>query len=307
MTGDFDIPVVLCVYNRPELTRQTLSAIRAVRPKHLLIVADGPNAAKPTDRARCEEVLAVLSDIEWDAKVDTNIAPENLGCRKRIQTGLDWVFDTVGEAIIIEDDCVPDQSFFAFCAELLRRYGSDPQVGVIGGTNFQFGANAGPASYYFSRYPLMWGWATWRRMWDRYDADLAGWAALRDTSWLADILVDPLPTAYWRAIFDRVRSGLDTWDYSMVFSCWREQALSVQPRYNLVRNIGFGANSTHTDDARSLFANMPIGPMTFPLVHPDRAVIDPDRDRQIERLAFSGTLQQRLSAARGMLKRKNRD
>ena len=303
MTSACKVPIVWCVYNRPDFTRQTFAVLRSVKPMRLLIVADGPNAEKPDDRIRCDEVQRIIQAIDWEVNVDINLAPANLGCRKRIQTGLTWAFDQVNEAIVIEDDCIPDPSFFPFCEQLLNRYETDRGVGLICGTNFQFGNDTGPESYYFSRYPLLWGWAAWRRTWDLYDADLTAWDRLRPTSWLADTLTDVLPTAYWRAIFDSVRSGLDTWDYSLVFSCWRNQLLSVQPRCNLVRNIGFGADSTHTDAGQSIFSNMPTKPMSFPLTHPHHVERNDSCDLRTERVAFSGTLRQRIRTARNLVSR----
>ena len=295
-------PVVLCVYNRPHLTRQVLAALRAVQPVRILVVADGPRIDDPADHAKCEHVIRLTKAIDWKADIEWNVSDVNMGCRKRIQTGLSWAFGRLEEAIVLEDDCVPHESFFSFCSELLDRYRGDPRVGLISGSSFQFEADCGAASYFFSRYPLLWGWAAWRRTWQLYDPDLDGWEPLRETAWLSDFLADPLAGAYWRQIFDQVRSGFDTWDYSMTFSCWRSGALSVHPHRNLVCNIGFGEDATHTRDPGSVFANMPVQEMTFPLIHPGRVERAAACDERTERIAFSKTAAQRLQDAREVLR-----
>jgi glycosyltransferase involved in cell wall biosynthesis len=290
-------PVVLCVYNRPEKTQRVLDALKVAKPRHVLVIADGPKKDDATDSRLCKEVLQIIDGVDWDAKVDFNVSPVNLGCRKRIQTGLSWSFDLVEQAIILEDDCIPSSSFFPFCEELLQKYRDDKRVGLIGGANFQFGRDRLPESYYFSRYPLLWGWACWRRTWDIYDADLTSWNRDRDATWLSELLADPLATAYWTRIFDRVKSGLDTWDYSLVFSCWRSNLLAIQPSQNMIENIGFGKEATHTLEIKSIFANIPAREINFPLNHPFGIERNVDCDAWTEQIAFSGTARKRLEIA----------
>ena len=293
----FKTPIVLFVYNRPHLAQQVLETLRSVSPSHILLVADGPKKDNPVDRMKCEEVLHLLKGtLNWPAHVEWNVSPMNMGCRKRFTTGLAWAFDRVEEAIVLEDDCVPHPSFFRFCNTLLEHYRSDPRVALICGSSFQVEADDAPASYFFSRYPLIWGWAGWRRTWELYDADIDAWEGLRETPWLSELLTDPVAIAYWRYIFDQVRRGFDTWDYSMTFSCWRAGVLAVHPYRNLVRNIGFGDDATHTRDWNSVFANMPTYEMPFPLVHPHRVQRTPACDDRIEWVAFSGTAKQQIRA-----------
>ncbi len=298
MSNPCDKPVVLCVYNRPSLTLRSVAALRVAQPRHILIVADGPKAADPSDRDRCGAVLKILQAIDWPARIDWNVAPANLGIRERFHTGLDWAFDTVDEAIVLEDDCIAHPSFFAFCAELLDRYRDDPRIAIVSGTNFQRGADCGPASYYFSRYPLIWGWATWRRTWRRYDPGLQDWPALRDTPWLLDRLGDPLAAAYWRAIFDRAHAGLDTWDYALAFACWRDEALAIHPARNLISNVGFGPEATNTRFAGPVFADEPAIEMKQPLVHPETVDRAAAFDRRIEQAVFSSSPREQLQRMR---------
>ena len=203
---------------------------------------------------------------------------------------------------MLEDDCLPNPTFFEFCRILLDHYRLDRRVAVISGTNFQFSPASGEASYFFSRYPLTWGWAAWRRSWEPYDRNLDAWERLRHTTWLSELLADPLAAAYWRGLFDEVRRGVDTWDYSFVFSCWRAGALAVHPDRNLVTNAGFGPDATHTRDVRSIFANMPVRAMSFPLIHPEKVERAVAQDERTERIAFSGTVEQRLRQVRDQLR-----
>src|SRR5579871_4386735 len=162
-------PVALIVFNRPDTTRQVFQEIRRVRPPVLLVVADGPRRDHPEDEQLCRETRAVAEEVDWPCQVLTEYSDVNLGCRHRPASGLDWVFSQVEEAIILEDDCVPHPSFFRFCSELLSRYRDDARIGTIAGTNVQGGRKRGGASYYFSKYPTIWGWASWRRAWALYD------------------------------------------------------------------------------------------------------------------------------------------
>jgi hypothetical protein len=295
MSGAFKTPVVLCVYNRPLFVHQVVKTLRSVRPSHILLVADGPKDDDPVDRIKCDEVVhLVKGTLNWPVHIEFNVSPVNIGCRKRLQTGLAWAFDRVEEAIVLEDDCVPHPSFFRFCNALLEHYRSDPRVALISGSSFLIEAKHAPASYFFSRYPLTWGWAGWRRTWELYDADIDAWDWLRETTWLSELLTDPVAIAYWRWIFDQVRRGFNTWDYSMTFSCWRANALAVHPYRNLVRNIGHGEDATHTSERNSIFAKMRTHEVKFPLVHPDGVQRVPAYDEQIEWLAYSGTAKQRI-------------
>jgi hypothetical protein len=299
----FETPVVLCIFNRPEATRQMLQALRELQPARLMVVADGPRRDRPDDRTYCQQARELVRQaIDWPAKVDWNVAPENLGCRRRIQSGLDWVFDAVESAIILEDDCVPDPSFFPYCRELLCRYRDDARIGIVSGTNPVAISTEAPTSYLFSRYPLVWGWAAWRRTWTLYDGDIDGWPGLSAGDWLEKLLGPPLVSSYWRAIFNSVRQGIDTWDYSLVFSLWRAGLLAIHPRTNLVRNIGFGVAATHTR-VWTPVASLPQRALTFPLTHPLRIERDAAHDAALERIMFSGTSKGLLSRARDSIRR----
>ena len=164
-----ETPVAFFVFNRPDVTARVLERIAEVQPKTLFVVADGPRPDHPHDKEKCQAVREIVSQINWPAQVFTNCSDENMGCGPRVSSGLSWIFDHVEEAIILEDDCLPSVGFFSYCEELLERYRHDTRVGIISGNNFVYPKIKTDYSYYFSRYPHIWGWATWRRSWEKYD------------------------------------------------------------------------------------------------------------------------------------------
>lgn len=245
-------PVALFIFNRPALTARVYERIRAARPKRLLVVADGPRATRREDVQLCEATRKIVASPDWPCKLITNFADENLGCRRRLSSGLDWVFQQCPEAIILEDDCVPCSSFFSFCSAMLSRYRDDSRIMHIGGDNWQGGVHRGTGSYFFSRYTHIWGWASWRRAWRYYDVSIPSWSAARKGKWLDSILEDPLEIEYWTGIFDRVHRGeIDTWDYQWLYACWTQNGLSILPNENLVTNIGAGPDALNFKEGHS--------------------------------------------------------
>ncbi|MBF0099383.1 MAG: glycosyltransferase family 2 protein [Desulfobacterales bacterium] len=268
-------PVALFIYNRPHVTERVFSVISKVKPSRLLIVADGPRFNVVEDHERCVAARSVVDHIDWDCQVERHYASGNLGCRKRVSSGLDWVFSKVDEAIIFEDDCLPDVAFFQFCDELLERYRNDSRVAHISGANIPLNSPWTKYSYYFSRnHYHIWGWATWRRAWQYYDLSMSFWPEVRDHNWLAYWLYDPSErTEYLRIFEDVYQEKIDTWAYQWLFACWIHQGLSIVPNANLVSNIGFDRYATHFKDENHYFANWPTTQMRFPLVHPNFFVI----------------------------------
>lgn len=261
-----ETPVAFFIFNRPEPTAKVFEQIRAARPPKLLIIADGPRPDRAGEAQRCAQARSVAQQVDWPCEVETEFSEVNLGCRRRVASGIDWVFSREPEAIILEDDCLPHPSFFRFCAELLDRYREDPRVGTIRGTLHHPMDIAGEASYYFSRDVSIWGWATWRRAWARYDHAAAQWPELYRSGAFHGLTL-PCERVYWRNAYEGVHRGADAWDYQLNLTCWCESMLSVVPRANLISNIGFGPDATHTRTV-SRYANRPTVPMPFPLVHP---------------------------------------
>jgi hypothetical protein len=286
---DFQLstPVAFLIFNRPDTTARVFEAIRQAEPPKLLVVADGPRADHPEDVERCAAARAIIERVDWDCEVLKNFAETNMGCKQRVSSGLDWVFETVEEAIVLEDDCLPHPSFFRFCEELLERYRDDERIMAISGDNFQFGRQRTEYSYYFSRYPHCWGWATWRRAWRHYDGKMELWPLIRDGNWLEDILEDRQSIAYWANIFDKTcNGGIDSWAYAWTFSCWIQSGLTILPNVNLVSNIGFGPDATHTA-GRGRSSILAVDSVSFPLLHPPFVIRDACSDRFTQKNHFS--------------------
>lgn len=270
MTYSCMSPVVLVAFRRPEVTARVLAAIAAVRPPALYVVQDGPRASEPGDPAAIAATWDVIrAGITWPCRVSANRARTNLGLRARVSSGLDWVFAREDRAIILEDDTVPTVGFFRFSDELLDVYADDPQVGLVSGNNFQRGVLRGTGSYYFSRYAHIWGWATWRRAWSCFDADLSSWCAESGLAILRERFrgVEPI-VRFWADAFTRVKNGqLDSWATAWNWQFFLRNWVSVIPQQNLVTNIGFGPDATHCLH-EEWYSDLATGELAWPLVHP---------------------------------------
>jgi len=280
-------PVAFLIFNRPDTTERVFAEIARARPKRLLVVADGARAGRPEEALRCLQARAVIERVDWPCELETHYAAENLGCRSRVSSGLSWVFERVPEAIILEDDCVPHPSFFPYCEELLARYREDARVGMISGDNFQQGRRAGSGSYYFSKYTHIWGWASWRRAWQHYDVTARLWPELLQSG-LFERMTLPCERETWRAAFEGVQAGrIDTWDYQWTLAFWCHSMLSVMPQVNLISNIGFGDQATHTKSP-SEYANLAVQEIARPLLAPSLTAADPGADRFTAERMFQG-------------------
>jgi hypothetical protein len=291
-------PIVFLIFNRPETTRRVFNQIRRARPPKLLVVADGPRMDRASDVDLCAETRDAVKNVDWPCQVLTRFCERNLGCRENVSLGLDWAFEQLEEAIILEDDCLPDPTFFPFCDELLERYRDEPRVAQICGSNYQQGNRRTAFSYYFSRHAHIWGWATWRRSWQLRDLAMSNWPQIRDSDWLRQYTDDSAAAFYWRKMFDdshkQDRDSLNSWAVPWTFSCWRRGAVSIIPEANLVSNIGYSGSGTHTS-ASTAKNQTEVGPMKFPLQHPPviQANIEADRFTE-ETFYFGQDLPQRL-------------
>lgn len=292
----FSTPVAFIVFNRPEVTERVFAAIQAARPARLLVIADGVRHGRPGEAERCEQVRQIVQNVTWPCRLETNFAAENMGCRDRVISGLNWVFGLVEEAIILEDDCLPDPSFFPYCGELLSRFRGDSRIGMIAGTNFVERFFHGPESYYFSQIPHIWGWATWRTAWASYDPSLGSWPRLKASNLLSEIVGNPRVVHQLSRIFDQMHEGAgpNTWDYQWLYSNLINHWLSIVPKRNLITNIGFGPDATHTVEPNSNHS-LPSGRLEFPLSHPQAVVPLRSMDRIDMKISFPGTARSRIS------------
>jgi hypothetical protein len=291
----FQTPVALIVFRRAHTTRRVFEAISQVRPARLLLIADGPRPDIPGEAEACQEVREIVSRVDWPCEVSTNFAEGNLGCQERIISGLNWTFSLVEEAIILEDDCLPDISFFPFCQELLERYRGDARVASISGTNLVEKYVNTDASYFFSQLGGNWGWASWRSEWRRYDRHLRDWPSVKSENLLSEIFDQPSTVAYWTGVFDDMyeNNGRNAWDYQWLYTHLKNNALTIIPRVNLVANIGFGPGATHTAEAGTGLTP-PVTTIQFPLRHPSSFIPLRSVDRHFQGV-ITGPLSQRIS------------
>jgi hypothetical protein len=282
-------PIAFIIFNRPDVTAKVFAAIRQAQPPKLLVIADGPRLDRDGEAEKCQATREIINQVDWDCEVLTNYADTNLGCRDRVSSGLTWVFEQVEAAIILEDDCLPDPSFFPFCEEMLVRYRDDQRIMVVAGSNYQFGRKRTDYSYYFSRYNHCWGWASWRRAWQYYDREMIAWPEVRDGNWLNSILDDPRSVKCWDKIFqDTYDKKNHSWAYRWTFSCWIQSGLTVLPNVNLVSNIGFGHDdATHTNNSNNKLSNMLAEDIGFPLKHPPVMIRDRIADRFTQENIFT--------------------
>jgi len=260
--------VALLLFNRPEITQRVVDEVVAANPKDVYLIADGPRSDHPDDERLCEEVRHIATQAPWTGTVHTDFSAQNLGLKRRVSTGLDWVFDHEEQAIILEDDCLPDPSFFRFAEELLDRYKDDERVGMISGNNFLWGAAVSRDAYFFSPDVRIWGWATWRHVWRGFSP--SGLNKKRSAEEISRLLGRIPSRSRVRALERTQRLASKTsWAQPFLFHCLERGYLNASPRVNLVTNIGLGGTSTHTA-FESFTAQAPRGSLTFPLTHPER-------------------------------------
>lgn len=283
-------PILLLIFNRIDTTKRVLSSIREQRPRSLYIAADGPRPEKgEAERAACREVRDwVLSRIDWDCDVHTLFREEHLGCGQAVAGAITWFFGEVTEGIILEDDILPDPSFYAFCEAMLGRYRDDERIGHITGVNYQDDMGNYPCSYYFSVYSHVSGWASWRRTWKDFDYEMKDWKTIREDKRAIRELMFGVYSAgsrkYRAAQFDKMvyaESG-DAWDYRHLFCLWRQKRLTIIPSVNLTENIGIGEDATHSV-VLPWYKLKKAEAMAFPLVHPSEVAVNRKLDRHVEK------------------------
>ncbi len=278
-------PVLFVIFNRPDTTQRVFNEIRKAKPAKLFVAADGPREKKEGEAEKCGAARSIIKQVDWDCEVKTLFRDENLGCKLGVSSAIDWVFSAVKEAIILEDDCLPHPTFFRYCQELLEKYRDDERIMVVSGDNFQFGRRRTNDSYYFSRHPYIWGWATWRRAWLHYDGDMTLWPEIRDGGWLKDIF-GRLPLVEHRShIFQAVyEGGIDSWAYPWIFACHTQNSLAILPNVNLVSHIGYGSEGgTHVKGKKTILDDVATVAMDLPLKHPPFVIRNAEADNFFEK------------------------
>ncbi len=264
-------PVAFLIFNRPDTTKKVFEEISKAKPERLFVIADGPRQNVKMDKEMCELTREITENIDWDCKVTRDYAIDNYGLRKRVASGLTHMFESVDNAIILEDDCVPHQSFFPFCQELLERYNDEKKVMMISGNNFFSEFRNKEHSYYFSSFNHIWGWATWKRAWHLYDDGMNDWKDVNEGNFLKNILQDDASVKYFKTIFQEVyEDRINSWAYRWLYSMLRKDGLSIVPSKNLVTNIGFGSKATNTKSKLQRTTNITVEDIGFPLIHPPK-------------------------------------
>ncbi len=277
----FFTPILFLIFNRPDTTRIVFDQIRKQKPRQLFIAADGPRLTHNDDVIRCKQARALIDTIDWPCEVQTLFRDENLGCGRAVSEAITWFFSHVEQGIILEDDCVPDATFFDFCTAMLERYRDDSRVMMITGLSYLLNKITSRKTYFFSRYYPVWGWATWRRAWQLYDFELAEWSSWRPVDIIEQFFNERKIIDFWARYFDRiVNHEIDTWDIQWTYACIKHQAFCVVPFNNLISNIGyFGLHATGVKSFDQGLACRPID--VAHLVHPSAITVQDYFDRLI--------------------------
>lgn len=263
------VPVAIFVHRRPITTKLVFDSIKLYEPNKLYIFADGPtNETQYTD---CRVVREIFDkNIKWDCKIEKIYSKKNLGLVNNIKKGLDYLFEKEGKAIILEDDTLPNRSFFKYCEFCLNKYEHDDSIFHISGCNFFPNSKSDCSSYSLTSIVNIWGWATWARAWKHYDVEMKSWKTQERNTFLKHWCTTKKQLTDTRAMFDLHCENKDpwTWDYQWVYTCWANNGLSVMPHKNLVQNLGFGPTSTHTKYAKQQNPYpTSIEELTFPITN----------------------------------------
>ena len=266
----YTTPILFLIFNRPSITRQTFEAIRQTKPKFLFIAADGPRHNRPEDIQKCEAARTIVSQINWPCELRTLFRDENRGCGRGPAEAITWFFEQVEEGIILEDDCVPDLSFFPYCQALLEKYRHDEQVYMITGTNALRKWGNRKSSYFFSFMAHSLGWASWRRAWRTFDYEMTEWGTASGQKKVKNTLSNESYFKHYQTEFTNYQANKpeDVWDFQWALARWINGGKTVVPSVNLITNIGFNADATHSFYEHDLLANLPLHRIEFPLRDP---------------------------------------
>ncbi len=292
MRLQYSTPILIIAFNRPDTTVQVFEQIRKLKPKYLYIAVDGPRANKPGEEEKCERVKDIFTNIDWDCSLHTLFREKNLGCKMGVSTAITWFFEHIEQGIIIEDDILLDPSFFPYAEELLEYYKDDEEVMCINSVNFQPKKRT-KNSYYFSKYALVWGWATWRRAWSKYDVGIPDY----NKNILTEIISNSRVVKQFDSKITQILSGnIDTWDYQWNYAIWKNKALCITPEINMCFNIGFGNDATHTFGTDFHASKMKMAKMEDDIINPKEKIRNIKADHYYENFAVEPSLFKSLFA-----------
>lgn len=284
-----NLAVALIFFNRPETLTKVFERVKEVKPSKLFLIQDGAREGNENDVIKINKCREIVGEINWNCEIFRNYSEINLGCGLRPSSGISWVFQHVESAIILEDDCIPDLSFFRFCHEMLERYKDDERVMMVSGTNHLGEYSVNNYSYLYSKATAIWGWATWKRSWDKYDYFIQHW----NNDEIKRLLKSGIIPRYefkikrraWNQTFKKLSSNerISWWDYQWNFCVYINSGLGIVPKQNLISNIGFGLDSTHFKNQKEKhrLEAMRTKPIQFPLIHPPFVMCDHTYDNLV--------------------------
>lgn len=283
----FDVPVLFIIFNRIDTTAKVFNKIREIKPKELFISADGPRINKFDDNKKCKETRDyVLQNIDWDCNLHTLFNDNNLGCKYAIINAINWFFENVEEGIILEDDCLPNSTFFDFCKEMLSVYRYDSRIMRISGTNLLGEWKSNIQDYHFSYYGGNWGWASWKRAWKYFDPTMKLWEDEEVRKRIKDIVCNDNQYRMIEKNFNTAYDGkIDAWDYQWLFNCMSQSGISIVPSINLISNIGFGENATHTFEVNSNASSVKTGVINYPYRINKFVIVDKEFDNNFAKIS----------------------
>lgn len=275
--------VLLCLFNRPALSARVFEAIRKAQPAMLFIGADGPREGRDEEEL-CKEARLIATQVDWPCEVKTLFRDKNLGSGFAVSEAISWFFEHVDQGIILEDDCLPDESFFKFCDILLNKYAQTEEVMSISGTCLlPNGWKPEKQSYVFA-HGGVWGWATWKRAWRLFDFNMPDWESKTNKDKIKRAMNNPNWFNYYSGMFDDAsQQKSDIWDLQWFHCILNNGGLAINPTVNLVKNIGFGPGATHTAELDGPYAKLETRPIAFPLKHPAKIQVDKSYLRAIYR------------------------
>lgn len=264
--------VLFLVFNRLDTTMRVFDQIRLAQPPRLYIAGDGARPQVPGETDNVSRLRNTITEnIDWPCQVRTFFRDSNLGCKRAVSSAIDWFFEHEEMGIILEDDCLPHSSFFPYCETMLLQYSGDTRIWHISGDNFQHGNVHGDGDYYYSLINHVWGWASWRNRWLKYSVEITD--TPRDILKVIPSSYSLRKKMYWHKIFCQVSQGeINTWDYQYLYTMWKQGGLSILPNVNLISNIGFGANATHTASFDPRIAELPLEEIHLPPRRPTMAI-----------------------------------
>ena len=290
----FKTPILIIAWKRPKKTEELINKIKQINPDNLYIACDGPknkNSLEDNKVNKTKELL--LGSFEEIRQKKYFFSDNNQGCKIGVSNAINWFFENEKEGIILEDDCIPNLEFFSFCQEMLETYRHDERIWSITGHNQQNKIQRGSGTYYFSKYPRSWGWATWRRSWEKYDRDIKDWPNIKSKGILKNQLNNQREINFWEKILDNIYhySSPNTWDYQWTLTSFLNSGLTIVPNKNLIKNIGFDEEATHTffgEQNNFVKTYQEKNNSIFPTIHPDYFVINKEADEIVDILEYSG-------------------